>query len=92
MKFSLYAAAFLFVLTLAVAAISVMTQHAHADDPVPCEDMLTKLRDAVSTGKPADADAAKIKEFEDKGIERCNADDDQRADDFFTQALKILGK
>ena len=68
MKFSLYAAAFLFVLTLAVAAISVMTQHAHADDPVPCEDMLTKLRDAVSTGKPGDADAAKIKEFEDKGI------------------------
>jgi len=27
-----------------------------------------------------------------KGIERCNADDDKRADDFFAQAMAIMGK
>jgi len=54
--------------------------------------MLKDLRAALQTAKPSDADAAKIKELEDKGIERCNADDDARADQFFAQALKILGK
>lgn len=65
---------------------------AHADEPVPCEKMLADLRAALDKAKPSDADAAKIKELEDKGMERCNADDDQRADEFFTQALKILGQ
>jgi len=88
MKYVLYGAMALYVATLAIAASSVMTRHAAAD-PAPCEDMLAKLRDAVTAAKPGDADAAKIKELEDKGIERCNADDDQRADDFFIQALQI---
>ena len=92
MKFSLYAVALLFLSALAVPVISVMTHSASADDPVPCEDMLSTLRDAAKGVKPSDAEAAKLKELEDKGIERCNADDDQRADDFFTQALKLLGK
>jgi hypothetical protein len=72
------------------AAIAVATP-ALADD-VPCENMLKDLRAALQNAKPSDADAAKIKELEDKGIERCNADDDARADEFFAQAMKILGK
>ena len=60
--------------------------------PVPCEDALKNLRAAVDAAKLSDADAAKVKELEDKGIERCNADDDKRADDFFGQAMKIVGK
>ncbi len=59
---------------------------------VPCEDMLKQLRDAEATAKPSDADKAKVAALEAKGVERCNADDDKRADDFFGQALKILGK
>ena len=63
-----------------------------AAEDVPCEDMLADLRAAIDGATLSDADVAKVKELEDKGIERCNADDDARADEFFTQAMKILGK
>jgi len=60
---------------------------------VPCEDMLKQLRDAQAAAtNVSDADKAKIADLETKGIERCNADDDQRADAFFTEALALLGK
>ena len=59
---------------------------------IPCEEMLKQLRSAQSTTKPSDADQAKINELMNKGIERCNADDDKRADDFFAQAMAIMGK
>ncbi|WP_352862249.1 hypothetical protein [Mesorhizobium sp. M0802] len=38
------------------------------------------------------ADKTKLSDLEAKGVERCNADDDKRADDFFAQAMKIMGK
>jgi hypothetical protein len=83
MKGVLCAAALLAAIAAAIPA--------SAED-VPCEKMLAGLRDALKAAKPSDTDAAKIKELEDKGIERCNADDDARADEFFSQAMKILGK
>ena len=58
---------------------------------VPCEDALKDLRAAEAAAKPSDADKTKIADLEAKGVERCNADDDKRADDFFAQAMKILG-
>ncbi|MGL4967374.1 MAG: hypothetical protein ACRC67_39505 [Inquilinus sp.] len=60
--------------------------------PVPCEDMLKQLRAALATATPNDADKAAVTDLQPKGIERYTADDDKRADDFFAQALKILGK
>jgi hypothetical protein len=60
--------------------------------PVPCEDSLKELRAALTDAKLADADMKAVKILEDKGIERCNADDDKRADGFFADAMKILGK
>ena len=75
----------------AALAIHAYTTSAAAED-VPCEDMLKDLRAAEDGAQPSAADAAKVKELEDKGIERCNADDDAHADEFFAQALKILGK
>ena len=80
-----------FVLGAAMFAAIAAVAPALADE-VPCENMLKDLRAALQTAKPSDADAVKIKELEGKGIERCNADDDARADQFFAQALKILGK
>ena len=73
---------------LALAAFAIPA----AAEDVPCENMLKDLRAAIDGATLSDADAAKIKELEDKGIERCNADDDAHADEFFTQAMKILGK
>ena len=61
-------------------------------ETVPCETALADLRVAITSAKLSEADMATVKDLEDKGIERCNADDDQRADDFFGQAMKLLGK
>ena len=76
----------------AVLGLSLAGSSAWSAQPVPCEDALKQLRAAVDAAKLGDADAAKVKELEDKGIERCNADDDKRADDFFDQAMKIVSK
>ena len=59
---------------------------------VPCENVLKQLRDAEKTATLGDADKAKVAELENKGIERCNADDDKRADKFFEDALGIVAK
>ena len=72
-------------------AITGATTFAHAA-VTPCEDMLKDLRATQAAAKLTDADAAQVKTLEDKGIERCNADDDKRADDFFAQAMKLMGK
>jgi hypothetical protein len=77
---------------IALVAFGLATQPARAAQVVPCENMLKELRAAVQAAKLGDADAAKVKELEDKGIERCNADDDKRADDFFGQAMAIVKK
>lgn len=58
----------------------------------PCETMLKDLRAAAASAKLGDSDKAKVADLENKGIERCNADDDKRADDFFAQAMKVVGK
>jgi hypothetical protein len=77
------------LLGTAILLIVAVSMPAAAED-VPCEKMLEDLRAALETAQPNEADAAKIKELEDKGIERCSADDDARADEFFTQAMKIV--
>ena len=59
---------------------------------VPCEDMLKQLRDAEKTATMNDADKSAVADLEAKGVERCKADDDKRADKFFTDAIKIVSK
>jgi hypothetical protein len=58
----------------------------------PCEDNLKVLRETVAAAKLNDADKAKIADLEAKGVERCNADDDKRANAFFADAMKVMGK
>lgn len=77
---------------IALVAFGLAAQPVRAAQVVPCESMLKDLRAAVAAAKLGDSDAAKVKDLEDKGIERCNADDDKRADDFFGQAMKIVKK
>ena len=79
------------ILIASVLTLTAFSVGAAADE-VPCEKMLADLRAALQDAHPSDADAAKIKELENQGIERCTADDDKHADEFFSQALKILGK
>lgn len=59
---------------------------------VPCETMLKDMRAAKIMKTLSDADTAKVQDLEDKAVERCNADDDVRADRFLTEAMTIIGK
>ena len=70
------------VVTVAGVAVTDETGH-----PIPCEEMLRTLRTAVAAAKPGDSKT--IADFEAKGTERCNADDDGRADAFFAQGIAL---
>lgn len=73
------------------ASVSAMASHAYAA-AAPCEDKLVELRTAIAASKLDAAGMQKVKDLEAKGVERCNADDDTRADAFFAEAMTILGK
>ncbi|OBQ63341.1 hypothetical protein [Mesorhizobium erdmanii] len=83
-----------FALAIAAGAVAVAgsISSASAAATAPCEETLKTLRAAEAAATLGDADKSKVSELETKGIERCNADDDKRADDFFAQAMKVMGK
>jgi hypothetical protein len=82
-----------YLLAVALGAITIANPISSAfAATAPCEETLKTLRMAEAGAKLGDADKMKVSELETKGIERCNADDDKRADDFFAQAMKIMGK
>ncbi|MGN6487314.1 MAG: hypothetical protein ACTHLT_05780 [Devosia sp.] len=56
--------------------------------PLPCEVALKTLRDAASGKTPTDQ--AGFDTLMNKGLERCNSDDDKRADGFFANAFALL--
>jgi hypothetical protein len=81
------------VLALALGALVIANPIASASAATaPCEETLKTLRAAEAAAKLSDADKTTVSELETKGIERCNADDDKRADEFFAQAMKVMGK
>jgi hypothetical protein len=59
--------------------------------PLPCEVMLTMVKDKQASGAVV-ADAAALDDLVVKATERCNADDDRNADAFSAAALKLLGQ
>ena len=80
------------MLIVALVPLAMVASAAARAATVPCEDTLKQLRDAEKTATLNDADKAAAAELETKGIERCNADDDKRANKFFADALKIVTK
>lgn len=58
--------------------------------PLPCEVMLTDLRQGLAAAKLSAADQAKAEDLQAKALERCNADDDAHADDFSARALAVV--
>ena len=72
-----------------VAGIAVTDANGRA---LPCEVMLKSVADGLATAKLSDADHAAAVGFQTKALERCNADDDQRADGFSAQALALVTK
>ncbi|NKB84034.1 hypothetical protein [Brucella grignonensis] len=81
------------IFTLAISALvfgRLAGGFAHAA-PVACEDLKAKIEAEMQTKKPAAADQVKFNDLKAKGDERCKAEDDHRADDFYTQALALIG-
>jgi hypothetical protein len=69
-----------------VAGIAVTDANGHA---IPCETMLTSLRDMIKNGKIVAANQSAADGFVTKATERCNADDDVHADEFSAQGLAL---
>jgi hypothetical protein len=79
------------LLSAAIACgVSLFAPAAYAK--VPCEETLKEVRTTRAAAALADADATKVDDLINKGIERCNADDDNRSNDFFNQALAAMRK
>ena len=57
---------------------------------LPCEVMLQAVADGLATTTIAVADKAAATDSQTKALERCNADDDARADGFSARALALL--
>lgn len=66
-----------------VAGIDVTDATGH---PLPCEAMIGTLRAALGAAGPS----AAVADLQAKALERCNADDDTRADAFAAEALAQL--
>lgn len=70
-----------------VSGIAVTDEAGRA---LPCEVMLKEVAAGLASSTLAAADKAIAADFQTKGLERCNADDDARADGFSAQALALL--
>lgn len=76
--------------TLAVLAILGTGLPAAYAAATPCEDALQQLREREASSPASDGNKAQYEALKNKGIERCNADDDERADEFFARAMRLL--
>ena len=76
----------------AILVMTVLPLAANAASVRPCEDVLKEMRTTKASATLAPDVKSKVDALETKAVERCNADDDKRADDFFAQAMKIMGK
>ncbi len=72
-----------------VSGIAVTDANGH---PIPCETMLTDVRTTLASGSLDASKKAAATDLQAKATERCNADDDTRADAFSAQALAIAGR
>lgn len=71
-------------------ALSIASQVQAAT--MPCEDMLKDYRAAKASVKLGNDVMKQADALEAKAVERCNADDDKRADEFLKQATTLIGK
>ena len=79
-------------LAAAVAGLAIIVSSTAVAAPIPCEEMLQEVRSVQRSTSVDDPQRALIVELIKKGLERCTADDVEHADQFFSEALKIMGK
>ena len=76
--------------TAGVVMVSGIAVTDDAGRALPCEVMLKQVAAGLATTTIAAADKTSAADFQTKALERCNADDDARADGFSAQALALL--
>jgi hypothetical protein len=59
---------------------------------LPCEVMLETFRSKLTAARLSDEQHKEVVALQAKGTERCNADDDKRAGDFFAQGLALMNQ
>ena len=72
---------------ITVAGIATTDANGRA---LPCEVMLDQFRSARTAAHILPANVDRVDTLEVKGTERCTADDDTRADDFFAQGIALM--
>jgi hypothetical protein len=75
--------------TTLVHGVAVTDASGH---PIPCEDMIKQLKSAAAGPGLSDSVKTQADGFLAKALERCNADDDARADEFSAQGLALTAK
>lgn len=75
-----------------VATTALLPIAANAAAVQPCEDALKQMRATKASATLASDVKSKVDALEAKAVERCNADDDKRADSFLQDAMKLMGK
>ena len=58
--------------------------------PLPCENLLQQVTDGLAKANLANDKQSAVEALQSKAVERCNADDDKRSDDFSAQALALM--
>ena len=76
------------LVTGAVTLVSGIAVTDEAGRALPCETMLKQVADGLAASTLADLQP--VVDLQTKALERCNADDDTRADGFSAQALGLL--
>lgn len=75
---------------LSLASVVFASQATAATQP--CEDAIQEFRVAKTSASVSAEVMKRVDELESKAVERCNADDDKRADQFVGEATKLLAK
>lgn len=60
--------------------------------PLPCEELIKKLRAAIDGSKIPQDKTSTSEDFFGKALERCNADDDTHANEFSAQGLALAAQ
>jgi dihydroxyacetone kinase len=76
--------------TCAVTLVSGIAVTDDAGRALPCEVMLSALSDKLAAVTLSDSEKAAVADLQTRALERCNADDDARADGFSAEALALL--
>jgi hypothetical protein len=72
-----------------VTGIAVTDETGH---PLPCEELIKKLRAAIDGSKIPQDKTSTSQNFLSKALERCNADDDTHANEFSAQGLALAAQ